>query len=177
MEIHASSRYDLKTVAALCRMFRVKKTTPKVHLAMMLVAYGFVAAVCIALGVGRGFDTFVAVLLTVCAVGLCLEVVIYFIFPRIQYRNMAQLRDAENRFVFRETDFCVTTAGASQSAEARISYSALVRVVETKAYLYLFQTKNQTYIVDRATLSDADMSELRRCMAHILEKRYSIYRY
>lgn len=177
MEIHASSRYDLKTVAALCRMFRVKKTTPKLHLAMMLVAYGFVAAVCIALGVGRGFDTFVAVLLTVCAVGLCLEIVIFFIFPRIQYRNMAQLRDAENRFIFRETDFTVTTAGADQNAEAHLSYSALVRVVETKAYLFLFQTKNTTFIVDRATLSAEEMSELRRSMAHVLGKRYSIYRY
>ena len=177
MEIHASSRYDLKTVASLCRMFRVKKTTPVLHLVLMLIAYGFVAGVCIALGFGRGFDSFIAVLLTVCAVGLCLELVIFFIFPRIQYRNMADLRDAENRFVFRETDFVVTTDGASQKAEAHISYPALVRVVETKAYLYLFQTKNQTFIVDRATLSDEDMSELRRCMAHVLGKRYSIYRY
>ena len=120
MEIHASSRYDLKTVASLCRMFRVKKTTPVLHLVLMLIAYGFVAGVCIALGFGRGFDSFIAVLLTVCAVGLCLELVIFFIFPRIQYRNMADLRDAENRFVFRETDFVVTTDGASQKVGVQL---------------------------------------------------------
>ena len=177
MEIHATSRYDQTAVAALCRMFRVKKTTPMIHLALMLFAYAVVTVICIALVKSQGFDLFTTVLLTVCAVGLCAELLIFFVFPRIQYKNLGDLRDAENRFVFRETDFTVTTMGKSQNAEAHITYSALVRVVETKAYLFLFQTKNQTFIVDRSTLSSEDMTELRRNIATNIGKRYSIYRY
>ncbi|MBR3691991.1 MAG: YcxB family protein [Clostridia bacterium] len=177
MEIHASSRYDRKSVAALCRMFRVKKTTPKLHIALMLLIYGFVAAVCVALALRNGVDGFLLALMAVCALGLCAELAIFFVLPRIQYRNLADLKDAENRFVFRETDFTATTAAKHQNAEAKLAYDALVRVVETRDYLFLFQTKNQTFIVDRATLSDADMQELRRRMAYCIGKRYSIYRY
>ncbi len=177
MEIHASSRYDIKTVIALCRMFRVKKTTPVLHLVLMLLAYAFVAGVCIAVIVGKGADTFIAALFCICVVAICAELAIFFVLPRLQYKNMADLRNAENRFIFRDDGFDVVTDGEHQHAEAKVSYSALVRVVETRAYIYLFQTKNQTFIVDRKSISAEEMPVLRRCIAEKIGKRYSIYRY
>ncbi|MBR6557091.1 MAG: YcxB family protein [Clostridia bacterium] len=176
MEIHASSRYDRKSVAALCRMFRTKKTKPATAFVLTMLGYAVLTAIAVLL-VCLSPDAFHFAVLTICLLALLVDTVVFFVLPRIQYRNLANLREAENRFVFRETDFTATTEGKGQSAEAELAYDTLVRVVETKAYLFIFRAKNSAFIVDRETLSDADMQELRRRMAYCLGKRYSIYRY
>jgi hypothetical protein len=175
MEIHASSKFDKKTITAFSHAATFKKLNPQKHVAVMLIL-SLLGVLCCVLGTFflKGNYIFHCVMFSLCG---ALDLYLYFGIPAIQYKGLGKMQGIENRFVFGLSDFRETSKSDSYSGEGVIAYSALFKIVETKEYLYLFQTKLQANIVDKSTLSEADMIALRERLTMFLGKKYEIYKY
>ena len=103
--------------------------------------------------------------------------VLYFTLPRIRYNALANFKEAENAYVFCDDFLKVSTAGREYSGEAKIEYSFLVKAYETSKYFFLYQTKDQIYIVDKSTIEGGTAEDIRSKLSAVLKDKYFICKY
>ena len=73
-----------------------------------------------------------------------------------------------------ETVRCSTLASLSQT---EIYYYALVKVYETSKYLLLFTSKAKAFIVDKSTIENGAVDEVRGKISAVLKEKYYICSY
>jgi len=177
MEIHASCVLDLASVQALNRYLMFKKHDPRKRMIFWNIVYGILFCILAAEAFLWGWDSqLVRMLLILLGVEVFM-LFFYFGIPRLQYRAMSQMQGTVNRYCFRDEEIVASSQGAAYSGEGRIPYSMLVRAAETSRYFFLWQTKNQVYIVDKRTITDGDPAWIRGKLQGLLGKKYVLCKY
>ena len=88
------------------------------------------------------------------------SVITYFVVPRSAIKKAPAFNSTVN-FEFYH-DYLKISADTKHGKEAsELRYSAIVKYAETKSDAYLFISKNQAFIIDKASLTGATVEELR----------------
>ena len=177
MEIKAKCKYDLDSVKALTHLTMFKKSNPKKRLTFWSTAFAIFFIIIILEIIAFGFDTILAVLLGVEIFGLLLIYFWYFIIPKIQYKSLAKMQNVENQYIFCDNVLKTFTKSQEYNGEAEIEYSLFVKVYETTKYLFLYQTNNQVFIVDKNTVEGGTIEEIRNKLSLYVKDKYIICKY
>ncbi len=154
MEIKATATYDLKACTALVRTALGARAPINIVLFSLIVVLSLVGWFALDSAVLGG-------LFPVGLFGLLLTVFQFTLMPRTTYQQQGDLKDCTTYFLF--TDHLVQSYVKSPTYEGRskMQYSHFVKVVETKAYLILYRSNHQAFIIDKQSLADGDLPVLR----------------
>ena len=177
MEIKAKCKYDLDSVKALTHLIMYKKSDPRKRLIFWSTAFAILFIIIILEIIAFGFDTILAVLLGVEIFGLLLIYFWYFIIPKIQYKSLAKMQNVENQYIFCDNVLKTFTKSQEYNGEAEIEYSLFVKAYETSRYLFLYQTNNQVFIIDKNTIEGGTVEEIRNKLSAFATNKYIICKY
>ena len=177
MQIKAKCKYDLDSVKALTHLTMYKKADPRKRLIFWSTAFAILFIIIILEIIAFGFDTILAVLLGVEIFGLLLMYFWYFIIPKIQYKSLAKMQNVENEYIFYDDVLKTFTKSQEYNGEAQIEYSLFVKVYETSRYLFLYQTNNQVFVVDKSTVEGGTVEEIKNKLSTFVKDKYIICKY
>ena len=177
MEIRAKCKYDYDSVKALTHLTMFKKSNPKKRLTFWSVAFAILFIIIILEIVAFGGDTVLYVLLGAEISWLLLMYFWYFIIPKIRYKALAKMKEVENEYIFFDNVLKTFTKSQEYNGEAEIEYSLFVRVYETTKHLFLYQTNNQVFIVDKSTIDGGIIEDVRNKLTAFVKDKYIICKY
>ena len=177
MEIKASSVYDIKSMKALVHLGIYKKKNPVLsYWIWTIIALTLISIFVIF----RDFlldSTYSILLISLLAFLTVKTSFYYFILPIISYRSMKKLAGIRVDFVFSEDSMYVHSDSDIHKTDSTMKYEALVKVMETEARLFLFQSKTQAYVVDKTTFEGGSAQDLRKVLTDVLGKKYVVCKY
>ena len=177
MEIKAKCKFDFDSIRALTHLTMFKKANPKKRLIFWSVAFAILVVVIILEIIAFGMDLILLVLLGVEILWLVLMCFWYFIIPKTQYKSLAKMKETENEYIFCDNVLKTFTKSNEYNGEAEIEYSLFVKVYETSQYLFLYQTNNQVFIVDKSTIENGTVEEIRSKLSAFVKDKYIICKY
>ena len=177
MEIKAKCKLDFDSIRALTHLSMFKKANPKKRLTVWSVAFAILLVIIILEIIVFGVDSVLFVLLGVEIIGLMLMYFWYFILPKIQYKALAKMKNAENEYAFCDDVLKAITKSEEYNGEAKIEYSLFVKIYETSKYFFLYQTNNQVFIVDKNTIEGGTIEEIRNKLSLYVKDKYIICKY
>ena len=177
MEIKAKGKLDLDAIKALTHLSMFRKGDPKKRMTLLSVLYIILALDLVILGAINGFDKFTVILVAFAVVVVAIESYMYFAVPKIKYKAMAKLKDAENEYLFMDSSVKITTSVAEYSGEGEMEYTLFVRAYETSRYLFLYQTKNQAFIIDKSSVENSDFEQIRKSLLSAIGEKYVVCNY
>ena len=168
MEIKAKCRFDQETITALAHVSVYKKSKPQKKMIVEII----IAVLMILLSFAEIFVFGVysiPLIIIISAVLLIYWVCfLYFCLPKKQYKAMAKMREAENEYVFYDNEVEVFTSSAEYNGSAKIEYSLFVKV---------YETKNQVFVVDKSTIDDSNIKDIRTALAGAINGKYITCKY
>ena len=176
MEIKAKCKFDFDSIRALTHLSLFKKANPKKRLLTWSIISAILAVVII-LEMIVFSDAMLIELLCVAGVLFLLECYLYFLLPKIRYKALAKMKDAENEYIFCDNVLKTFTKSQEYNGEAQIEYSLFVKVYETSRYLFLYQTNNQVFIVDKNTIEGGTVEEIRNKLSAFATNKYIVCKY
>lgn len=176
MPISASCKLDRNAIKALTYLSLYKKADPKKRFVFWLVIFSVLSALSLFQLIRAG-DTMLLILLCVSVFVLLIQIYLYIFLPRIKYRALKNIAETENQYFFHESSLKIISRSVYLSGESVIQYSLLSVVYETAEYLFLFQSDNQAFIVDKSTISDGSIEELRQRLCTYFKGSYCICDY
>ena len=177
MEIKAKCKYDFDSVKALSRLTMFKKENPIKRMKLWSVAFAILSGIIILEMVVFGVDSILFVLLGVEIIWLMALCFWYFFIPKIQYKSLSKMKDIENEYIFCDDKLKAFTKSQEYNGEAEIEYSLFVKVYETSKHLFLYQTNNQVFIVDKATIEGGTAEEIRNKLSIFVKDKYILCKY
>lgn len=90
---------------------------------------------------------------------------------------MAKMKDAVNEYVFQDNVMQVATKSESYNGEAEIQYAVIVKVMETSAYFFLFQTNSQVLLVEKSSVTGGTAEDIRNKFMPLIGDKYIICKY
>ena len=177
MEIYAKSKYDYETVKALAHTDAYKRFNPKKTFTFWTAYSVVLIVIMIVLLFLWGSDRTLIILLPVCIAVLLLDCFIYWGLPKVQYKSLGKMANMENEFVFYEDVIKITSNNMEYSGEAELKYTVIPKVMETTKYLFVFQTKRQVYAIDKSTITNGTMEDIRRKLKNYVNNKYIMCRY
>ena len=177
MEIKAKCKFDFDSIRALTHLTMFKKANPKKRLIFWSVAFAILVVVIILEIIAFGMDLILLVLFGVEMLWLMLMCFWYFIIPKTQYKSLAKMKETENEYIFCDNVLKTFTKSNEYNGEAEIEYSLFVKVYETSQYLFLYQTNNQVFIVDKSTIENGTVEEIRSKLSAFVKDKYIICKY
>ena len=177
MEISAKCKFNKDSIRALAHLATFKKSDPKKTVIIRAVLCVILLLVIIAEIVVFEFDIIPIVLIVVDILVIAIDCFMYFLLPRIQYKALAKLKDAENEYVFCDNVLKTYTKSKEYNGEAEIEYSLFVKVYETSKYLFLYQTNNQVLIVDKNTIEGGTAEDIRNKLSTSVKEKYIVCKY
>ena len=122
-------------------------------------------------------DAMLIELLCVAIVLFLLECYLFFLLPKIRYKALAKMVDTENEYIFCDNVFKTFTKNKEYNGEAEIEYSLFVKVYETSKYIFMYQTNNQVFIVDKSTIEGGTVEEIRNKLSAFIMDKYILCKY
>lgn len=177
MEIRAKCKYDFDSVKALAHLTMFKKANPKKRLIFWTVVFAILFGIIILEMVIWGADSILLVLLSVEIIWLMVLYFWYFFIPKIQYKALSKMKDIENEYVFCDDELKAFTKSEEYNGEVTIEYSFFVKVYETMKYLFLYQTNNQVFIVDKSTVEGGTVEDIRNKLNIYVKDKYIVCKY
>ena len=176
MEIKAKCKFDFESTRALTHLSLFKKANPKKRFLTWTIISAILAVIII-LEMIIFSDAMLIELLCVAIILFLLECYLYFLLPKIRYKALAKMKDAENEYVFCDNVLKTFTKHQEYNGEAEIEYSLFVKIYETTKYLFLYQTNNQVFIVDKSTIEGGIIEEIRNKLSSFVKDKYIICKY
>jgi len=177
MEIKAKCKFDFDSIRALTHLSMFKKANPKKRLIFWSIAYAILLIIIVIEIVAFDVKTILFVLLGVEILGFLLMYFTYFITPKKRYNALSKMKEAENEYIFLDDAVKAFTKSQDYNGEAVIEYSLFVRVYETTRYIFLYQTKNQVFIVDKNTVEGGTVEEIRNKLTPYVKDKYILCKY
>ena len=87
------------------------------------------------------------------------------------------MKEVENEYIFFDNVLKTFTKSQEYNGEAEIEYSLFVRVYETTKHLFLYQTNNQVFIVDKSTIDGGIIGDVRNKLTAFVKDKYIICKY
>lgn len=177
MEIRAKCKFNLDAIKALTHVSTYKKSNPKNVVAIRTICCLVLLLVIVALLFAFEFDSVPIILIVAVMLISAIDLFIYFIFPKIQHKALAGLKDAENEYVFCDDVLKVITKSNEYNGGAEIEYSLFVKVYETSRYFFIYQTNQQVLIVDKSTVQSGQAKDIRNKLSSVVKGKYIICKY
>ncbi len=177
MEIRAKCKLDFDSTKALTHLSFYKKTNPKKAVRLREIFCFILLFVIIAELIVFGFDSALSNLIYVDLFMIALNLYMYFVIPKSRYRALEKMKDIENNYLFKDNVLKVSSKSEEYSGEAEIEYSLFIKVYETSAYFFLFQTNNQAFIIDKLTIEGGSADDIRNKLTSFVKNKYFICRY
>ena len=104
-----------------------------------------------------------------------LSALMLFIVDYVDDRQFeTDMKEAENEYIFYDDYVKEYTKAENYNAEADIQYKIFKKVYETGEYLFLYKNNNQVYIVEKSTIENGTVGELRsKLMSCVGDKYYT----
>ena len=176
MEIHASCKFDFDAIRALTYVGVRKRRKPTSGLIFSICLLILYSVLSVLLFVESGEFSFNLSLLAVIILP-CFELFALYGIPKMRYKALGKLQGMENRYVFQDRGFLASSSNDVHNGQSNTDYAVLMKAYETSKYFFLFISKNQAYIVDKATVSGGPVDDLRGKLQSILGKKYYICKY
>ncbi len=177
MEIKGKCKYDYETCKAMSLVYSYKRNKPLKAVITHIIIAVVLALLNFYVIQTTGGETGNILIFALCIFIVVLELTVYFIMPRVQYNSMSGMKDMENEYVFRDSDFIAKTDAEEYKGNSVIKYTLLERVMETERYFFIFENKRQAFIVDKGTVEDGNADEIRKKLQSVLGKKYIICKY
>jgi len=177
MEIHAKCKYDLDAITAFTHVTMYKREEPLKRLIFWSVIFLFPLTLVVFDLMVFGAEPMLFVLIACTALMYFFLYFGYFVTPRRTYHSMAAMKNVENIYVFYEDKMLVSSCNEMHSGNSETAYSALVKVYETSAYFFLYQTVNQAFIVDKGTIENGTAEDIRAKLMMYVGNKYFICKY
>lgn len=167
MRLTATCTFDMKSITALTYVSMYKRFRPR-------IAFHFTNGIA-ALSAAVNFNyPLLMVLSAILLIGNCL---MYFFLPKMQYAALNRMQNVVNTYTFCDDIIKIESKGELYEGGAELRYSMLQRVMETSEYFFLFQSKNQVFIVDKATITGGTAMDLQNKLAPYVKKKYFLCAY
>lgn len=123
-----------------------------------------------------GVDVTLILLLIMAVMLIALNCFMYFGTPKIQFASLQKMQGVKNEFTFCEDVIKVSSHGEFCHSEAELQYSLIPKVMETSRYLFIYQDKIQAFIVDKSTIINGTIEDVREKLLPFA-KKYIICKY
>ena len=176
MEIRAKCKFDFESIRALTHLSLFKKANPKKR----FLTWSIISAILVVIIIFEMIvfsDAMLVELLCVVIILFLLECYLYFLLPKIRYKALAKMKEVENEYIFFDNVLKTFTKSQEYNGEAEIEYSLFVRVYETTKHLFLYQTNNQVFIVDKSTIDGGIIGDVRNKLTAFVKDKYIICKY
>lgn len=176
MEIRAKCKYDYDSVKALTHLSLFKKANPKKR----FLTWSIISAILVVIIIFEMIvfsDAMLVELLCVVIILFLLECYLYFLLPKIRYKALAKMKEVENEYIFFDNVLKTFTKSQEYNGEAEIEYTLFARVYETTKHLFLYQTNNQVFIVDKSTIDGGTIEDVRNKLTAFVKDKYIICKY
>ena len=176
MEIQASCKFDYASAKALAHLSFYGKWNPKHRFIFWTVIYGIMLLVI-------GFEwLWIRKPLLIAAFGICIAFILlqcyaYFLLPKIRYKAMGKTQGLENIYVFGEDGIKANARGAGIETGGEMAYTTFMRVIETSRYFFIFQSKNQAFLVDKSTIEGGTAEQIRSRLSAVEGIKYTLCNY
>ena len=177
MEIKARCKFDLETVKAVTYLTMFKRGNPKKRMTSLNVLFSVLLAIAILEIIVFGMDLYLVLVAISGIVMLLWNVYMWFFYPNVRYKALAKMKNTQNEYNFTDEKIFVTTTGEEYNGEAKIEYSLFVKVYETSRHLFLYQTNNQIFIVDKSTIEGGTVEEIRNKLSAFVKDKYILCKY
>ena len=177
MGIRVKCKYNFDSVKALVHLTMFKKANPKKRMIFWSVAFAMLFGIIILEIAIWGVDLVLLVLLSVELIWLMVFYFWYFFTPKMQYKSLSRMKDIENEYIFCDDELKAFTKSEEYNGEVAIEYSLFVKAYETSRYLFLYQTNNQVFIVDKNTIEGGSVEEVRNRLCAFVKDKYILCKY
>lgn len=157
MEIKASSVHDRRACKALARLSLAWRGPICIGLLVMGLIYATVQY----FATPAPYNIVFPFLFLFVMVALVFILIRYARLPSIMYQQVGDLQDCTTYFLFTDDLVQAYTKSPTYEGRSKMLYTHFVRVKETKDYLFLFRSGQQTFFVDKASLAAGDLPRLR----------------
>lgn len=96
---------------------------------------------------------------------------IVFLLPKIQHKNMSKLLSVPRKFTFYDNHFELVLESEKVSDFAKMSYSELSKVCETRNTILLYITGNQAYLIRKSDIPTVQAQALRNLFIRVIEPK------
>ena len=165
MEIHARTTLDLRTCKALYRAVNRVKPAVGIGIFAVLTAYFVIGSF------GNREDIPLAI---ISGAMLVLLLVLTFLGPKRSYNQLGKARDCVSEFVFYDDRFCVSTKFEGHDSSSEISYPNIEKVIETKEFFFIFQTKRSVFSGEKASIEGGTAEQLGAVLFNAVGKNYVV---
>ncbi len=177
MEIKAQGTLNYETVKASLHVTIYKKTKPKKAVALRLLFTALAMAFCIFNMVAFGFSSYMLLSFFAMLLGGFIFIYMYFLLPKIRFKAMGKMQNVTNNYVFTDNAIICSSSTDGYEGKAEVNYSVICKVIETSQYMLIYQTSNNFYVLEKATVSGGSVDDLRRKLFCLLGENYVIYNY
>jgi len=99
----------------------------------------------------------------------------YFSLPKSSYKKATTFHGKENRFIFKDDKFTVSSESSQLSGFSEVCYTLLAKVCETSSYFFLYPGQNQAYLIRKSDIINGTPEQLRQILLkHLLTQKYFI---
>lgn len=177
MKVKAIGKLDFEATKALVHLCIYRKNEPKKRMIFWTIVYMFLISVILFELFLFGMDTD-SIALLLCAIFILgLQYYLYFFLPKIHYNSLAGMKDMTNIYTFTDETIHIISNETEYSGQCEIKYSLIVNAFETKKYLFLYQNKSQVFIVDKSTINDGAIDDIKSKLISSISGKYIICNY
>lgn len=177
MQIKAKCRYTVDVLQALVSFALFKRAAPKKGMilwtafCMVFLVFDVIEIIAFDLP----FFTYAGLIFTVVYLGFMYFC--YFAVPKIRYKAMSVPEVLEIEYAFYDDRIEIFTAKAGKIYIKEIAYSKLTKVAETSKYWFLYFEGKRTYLVDKRTLENGKVDDVRLRLGVFVGNKYYLCEY
>jgi hypothetical protein len=173
MNINASCTFDYKSVKALTHAtsYRILKPKTNFILVIVLIVILILEAV---YGLRYGLVSQAVILFVASAFFLGWNVFAYFFLPKMQYKALGKIQGTKNEYIFCEDGIKITSEGDLFHSTGEMKYALIPKVMETSAYLFIFQNKKQVEVAQIMGITQVQVSRLEKKILLSMRKKAAL---
>ena len=177
LEITAISTYDLKTCKAIQKYTMFGKNSPVKRMLFWGIIYFILLFAVASLLVADSSDVTSWILFILIAAVLIVFCISYFHTPKVRYKALGNLKDTQNYYRFRKTEFSVTSDTDAGKESKTFKYDSIGRIAETSKYFFIHQLKGGLYAIEKSTIQNGTSEQLKSLLLTAPSVKYIKCRY
>ena len=177
MEIYAKCKFDYESIRALTYASMYRRVKPKTAFVTMMILGSITLGLEVYNGICWGVEyiSIISLILAILLVGLSLFM--YWGFPKLQYKALGKMKNVENEYIFCDEIIKVSSKSEEYNGEGELKYSMIPKVTETSKYLLIYQSKNQAFLIEKATITNGTIDDIREKLTQYVKKKYIVCRF
>lgn len=175
MEVYAKSKFDYETIKELAHTTSYRLLKPKAHGIFMVVCTSIILLLNIHMWLEYGLDSFNITTLVLIFVCDAVSIYIYWGLPKMRYKALGKLQNLENEFIFGDETIKISNKSEEYHGEGEVKYSLIPKVIETPKYMFIYQDLRSVYIIDKSTITNGTIEDIRAKLAqYVPPKKYIV---